>query len=113
MTWLEALSTFATAIGLRFLVPIAVTIGVVYILRNLDARWQAEAEKRFSPSAVAFDGPRCFDVKKCSPEQIAKCAAANQSQPCWQVFRNENNGLLKEKCLSCGYFADAPIPTTI
>jgi len=113
MAWLKALSIFVTAIGLRFLIPIAVTISVVYVLRKLDARWQEEAEAHLSPSLTAFDGPRCFDVKKCSAEQRENCSAANQSQPCWQVFRKENNGLLDEKCLSCGYFANMPIPTVI
>ena len=113
MAWLKAIANLVAVIGLRFLIPVAVTISIVYILRKLDARWQAEAEERFSHSAPVLEGPRCFDVKNCSPEQKAKCIAANQSQPCWQVFRNENNGLLKEKCISCQYFADMPIPVAI
>ncbi len=103
MKWLEAFTTIITTIGLRFVVPIVVTIGIIEILRTLDTRWQAEAKGLTLPT---FEGPRCFDVKKCTPEQMAKCAAAKKSEPCWQVFRETNNGLLKEECLECGYFSN-------
>ena len=110
MKWLEALPTILTTIGIRFIVPIVVTIGIIYFLRKLDAHWQAEAKELTLP---VFEGPRCFDVKRCTPEQMANCSAANQTEPCWQVFRQENNGLLKEECLSCGYFTNVIVPVGI
>ncbi len=113
MKWLEALTTIITTIGIRFIIPIVVTIGIIYILRKLDTRWQAEAEEHVIPITTMLEGPRCFDVKKCSPAQRAKCTAANQTEPCWQVFRQTNNGLLKDECLSCGYFLNVPIPIGI
>ena len=110
MKWLEGFATIVTAIGLRFVVPIVVTIGFIEILRTLDARWQMEAEGVVLP---ILEGPRCFEVKKCTEEQKAKCIAASKAEPCWQVFRETNNGLLKEECLECGYFSNVTSPVGI
>ena len=113
MKWLEALTSIATTIGIRFLIPIVMTIGIIYALRKLDARWQAEAEAQIIPATTVFTSSRCYDVKKCSPEQRANCSAADRSEPCWQVFRQTNGGLLKDECLSCGYFFNVPTPVRI
>lgn len=110
MKWLDALTTILATIGLRFIIPIVVTIGIIYILRKLDAQWQAEAEVAALP---VFEGPRCFEVKKCTEEQKANCIAASKAEPCWQVFRETNNGLLKEQCLGCSFFSNVVSPVGI
>ncbi|MBL6960892.1 MAG: hypothetical protein ISR59_07260 [Anaerolineales bacterium] len=113
MEWLEALAIILTTIGIRFLIPIILTIGIVYFLRQLDARWQAEAKELTLLPESAFEGPRCYEVNGCSPEQMEKCPVPTQSQPCWQVFRNAKNGRLQERCLSCKQFTQAPVPAGI
>ena len=100
-------SFFYILIGLllRLAVPIAATLLVVFFLRKLDKRWQAEAELQ----PVKIESPECWKVKGCSPEQIENCTAAKAQLPCWQVYRLPN-GYLHEECISCQVFIDAPVP---
>jgi hypothetical protein len=91
---------------LRLAVPIAGTILVIFILRKLDNRWQAEAE--FQP--IPVEKPECWKVKGCTPEQVKNCSASKSALPCWQVYRLPN-GYLNEECLSCPVFIEAPVPT--
>jgi hypothetical protein len=101
-------SFFYLIIGLllRLAIPIAATLFVVYILRRLDKRWQAEAETQ----PVGVEKSECWKVKGCPPEQAEDCAAAKSQLPCWQVKRLPN-GYLNEDCLSCPVFIEAPAPT--
>ena len=110
MEWLEASAIILTTIGIRFVIPIILTAGIVYFLRQLDAHWQAETKELTMLPGLIFEGPHCYEVNDCSPEQIAKCPVPSQSQPCWHVFRNAKNGHLKERCLSCTQFTKAPVP---
>lgn len=89
---------------LRLAVPIAATVLVVYFLRKLDKRWQAEAELQ----PVKIKKPECWKVNGCSPEQIKNCTAAKSQIPCWQVKR-QPNGYMNEDCLSCPVFIEAPV----
>jgi hypothetical protein len=99
---------FYVVIGLllRLAIPIAATLLVIYILRKLDKRWQAEAE--LQPPGV--EKTECWKIKGCSPEQVKNCTAASAPLPCWQVKR-QPNGYLNEDCLSCPVFIEAPVPT--
>lgn len=91
---------------LRLAIPIGGTILVIFILRKLDARWQAEGE--ILP--VSVERPECWKINGCTSEQIENCSASTSSLPCWQVFRLPN-GYLNEECLSCKVFIEAPVPT--
>lgn len=90
---------------LRLAIPIAGTAIIIYLLRKLDARWQAEAQL----SPVSAPKVECWKTKGCSPAQQKNCIAASSPLPCWQVFR-QPNGYLRKECISCGVFVDAPIP---
>ena len=90
---------------LRLAIPIAATLLVIYLLRRLDKRWQAEAQ--IEP--VQVEKPECWKIKGCPPEQVKNCTAAQASLPCWQAKRLPN-GYLKEDCLSCPVFIQAPVP---
>jgi hypothetical protein len=90
---------------LRLAIPIAATVLVVYILRRLDKRWQAEAEQ-----PIEIEKPECWKAKGCSPDQVQNCTAAKALIPCWQVKRLPN-GYLNDDCLSCPVFIEAPVPT--
>ena len=74
------------ALLLRLAIPIVATLFVVYILRKLDKRWQAEAEAQ----PVKLEKPECWKVKGCSSEQVKGCTAAKSSLPCWQAKRLSN-----------------------
>lgn len=91
---------------LRLAVPILGTVLLVFFLRKLDERWQAEAE--LHPQVI--DNPECWKVKGCTPQQTESCKAYQSNMPCWQAYRLPN-GYLKEECLSCQVFTQAPIPT--
>lgn len=91
---------------LRLAIPIAGTALLIFILRKLDARWQAEAELQ----PISGGKPECWKTKGCAPEQIENCPASTSPLPCWQVYR-QPNGYLNEECLSCAVFIEAPVPT--
>jgi hypothetical protein len=101
-------SLLAILLGLllRLAIPILGTLILIFLLRKLDAHWQAEAQ----PALETTEKIECWKVKGCSEEQRSRCAAASASLPCWQVYR-QPNGYLQEKCLSCEVFTQAPLPT--
>ncbi len=100
-----SLLAIITGLLLRLAIPIAGTVIVVYLLRKLDAHWQMEAQLPSTPVQKV----ECWKVKGCTPDQQKVCKAGSSPLPCWQVFR-QPNGYLREKCISCAVFIDAPIP---
>lgn len=111
MEWFSTLTSLIIGFVLRIGIPVAVTIVIIYILRRLDERWQAEA-KAESQAALALarvEGKRCWEVKGCPQENLAKCPTTNSQQPCWQTFRT-TDGHLRESCLGCEVFLKAPAP---
>jgi hypothetical protein len=103
---ITTLLTIATGLLVRLLIPILGTLLLIYILRQLDAHWQAEAERMPTPSEKV----ECWKIKGCPAEQYKNCVAAASPLPCWQTHR-QPNGYLQEKCISCEVFINAPIPT--
>lgn len=103
---MNALLAILAGFVVRLLLPITVTVLIVYLLSKLDERWQAEAERQASFPAVTVE---CWKIKNCPPEQYKECPAYSSHQPCWQVHRL-HNGYLREECLTCIVFRDAPIP---
>jgi hypothetical protein len=102
-------NSLAVLIGLslRLILPIAITVVIVYFLHRLDLRWQAEAMEQ--QAAIPPEKVECWKIKGCPPEQYINCAAYTSEQPCWQVHRLYN-GYLREECLTCNIFRNAPIP---
>jgi len=90
---------------MRLAIPIAGTVVLIYFLRKLDAHWQTEA--KLSP--LLAQKAECWKIKGCSPAQQKNCVAASSPLSCWQVFR-QPNGYLREECISCQVFIEAPIP---
>ena len=106
METMSALLALCAGLLVRLVLPIIVTLILVYFLRKLDARWQAEADLM----PVSIQKPECWKIKGCSPKQRKECIALSSSVPCWQVFRLPN-GYLAEECISCRVFLEAPAPT--
>lgn len=106
--------SFTFGILLRLAIPILLTVLLVYWLRRIDRRWQEQAKQDglSQVKVVMAKNIGCYQINNCSVESRSKCKAyANQDIPCWQNFR-DNNGALKEKCLVCKVFRQAPIPVT-
>ena len=109
MEWLDAVVAVGLGFLLRLGIPILITIILVRFLRRLDERWQVEAEVAATP--VKNIG--CWEIKECPHELRETCKAyLNPETPCWQVFRDPN-GDMKEGCLGCKVFRDAPIAVPI
>jgi hypothetical protein len=105
METISVIFAFITGLFMRLAIPIAGTLILIYLLRRLDAYWQAEAEQ----APVNLEKIECWKSKGCSEEQRKTCTAASSPLPCWQVHR-QSNGYLQEKCISCEVFRTAPIP---
>jgi hypothetical protein len=106
MDTLTSFSYLLIGLLLRLAIPITATVVVIYILRRLDKRWQAEAELQ----PIEAEKIQCWKAKGCSPEQVKNCKAAKSPLSCWQAKRLPN-GYLNEDCLSCPVFIEAPVPT--
>ncbi|HAJ35633.1 MAG TPA: hypothetical protein DCL15_08060 [Chloroflexi bacterium] len=103
--------------ALRLGVPIAVTAAVVWGLRRLDVRWQAEAEAQHTSRAVAaglvsahaaasplvIEHP-CWELNNCPPEKRQLCPACTLTDiPCWMA-RLRADGRLPGRCYGCALF---------
>lgn len=106
METITSLLAVLTGLLVRLALPILLTAVLIYFLRKLDARWQTEAH--FMEARI--QKPECWKVKGCPPEQRENCVGANSPLPCWQAYRLPN-GYLREECLSCKVFTEAPAPT--
>lgn len=105
---LNAVLAIGTGLILRIGLPVAVTALVIFFLSRLDNQWRSEARARLLVPVASSTKP-CWEIKKCSQEQIKSCPAAQQTaSPCWQFFRTEQ-GSLKEICLGCEVFRQAPV----
>jgi hypothetical protein len=98
--------TIILGLFLRIGIPTAVTALIFFLLRRLDKRWQKEA----AAIPVITSQRPCWEIKGCNEEKRQNCLAFSQTGiPCWQVFRTKN-GLLREDCLGCEVFRQAPVP---
>ncbi len=107
MDGLTSLLVFLAGLGLRLAIPLAITALAVYILHKLDEHWQAEAGQL--PAVTNMEKPRCWEVRKCTPEMMQNCPSPASPQPCWQV-RRQADGPLFVDCLTCEVFRQAPVP---
>jgi hypothetical protein len=94
-----------TGLLVRLAIPLLLTALLILLLRRLDARWQKEAQV---PELVV-PKPECWKIKGCRPENVKICLGAQSNLPCWQAFRLPN-GYLREECLTCKVFTEAPMP---
>ena len=109
MQWISSLLAILTGLILRLAIPIAITLLAIYFLRQVDIRWQKESEQAPRP---VVEKPHCWEIKNCPVEQRQKCPSPNSPDPCWQAHRL-SNGYLREECLTCRVFHQAPIPQPI
>jgi hypothetical protein len=99
---------------LRLGIPLAVTVGVGFLLRRLDRKWENEAQllsEQPGPadprSTAAPDETPCWLFRNCSQEQRRACAAyRNQNLPCW-LARLRVEGRLPSRCTACERYQPA------
>jgi hypothetical protein len=106
---METITSIAVVLAgllIRFAIPILLTALLIFLLRRLDIRWQAEARE----PVLEIQKPECWKVKGCAPEQRKECIGFKSKLPCWQAYR-QPNGYLREECLACEVFVKAPMPT--
>lgn len=106
---------------LRLGVPVAVTTAIVWWLRRLDARWEAEAEvasrrvlelKAAAPVAEAPARP-CWEVRNCPAGMRDNCPAYFQPDvPCW-LARRAADGHLPGACADCARFTPVAAPARV
>jgi hypothetical protein len=89
MDTITSLLALTAGLLIRLAIPIALTALLIFLLRKLDARWQAEAQL---PKPVLQD-IECWKIKNCSPEQRKYCVAYQATLPCWQAKRLPNGYL--------------------
>lgn len=103
---MDVVLTFLLGVLLRLGIPIAVSALVLFLLHRLDKRWQEQA----LALPVVPAGKPCWEIKGCSEEKKRNCPAVAQPKtPCWQLFRTRD-GVMKEACLGCAVFRQAPVP---
>lgn len=102
----NAILALILGLTVRLGLPLLVTLLVVIGLRQLDIRWQKEAE--LERDLLVRDEEPCWKEQGLSMEEI-KVRAAESGKPCWQIHRL-SNGYLREACLDCEVFINAPAP---
>jgi hypothetical protein len=106
---------------LRLGVPLLITMLIVWGLKSLDGRWQAEAEARQASAIVSagemqpavFKAPQaaqspCWKLRNCSEARRTGCVACKEpSLPCWMA-RLRADGRLPSACYGCALFRLRP-----
>ncbi len=96
-----------TGLLVRFIVPLLLMVGLVFLLRRMDARWQKEAINRQLLETSTAQS-RTWELSHCTIAGMANQPAIQSGQPCWLVYR-KSNGYLHEECLHCKVFCATPI----
>jgi hypothetical protein len=102
----NAILALLLGLTVRLGLPLLVTLLVVIGLRRLDGRWQKEAE--LERNLLVRDEEPCWKEQGLSMDEI-KVRVSESGKPCWQIHRL-SNGYLREACLDCEVFINAPAP---
>lgn len=103
---INSILVFVLGVIIRLGLPLLVTTLIVIVLRRLDMRWQKEAE--IERNLLVRDEEPCWKEQGLSMDEI-KARAAESGKPCWQIHRL-SNGYMREACLDCEVFINAPVP---
>ncbi len=92
---------------LRVGLPLLIVIGVGYLIRRwlepaaVQEQFEGMVRSAQEQRAMVQTGKHCWDVKNCSAEAKAQCAAAQQPDiPCW-LARQIAGQSLPSGCASC------------
>lgn len=123
MNEFQATAVLVALFALRCVLPIALTIGVGYLMNRLVDRWEREESGQKAPGAeparpakpaipVVAVKPSlpCWVFNNCAEDARAGCAAyKNQAIPCW-LARTQSDGALPAKCPSCAIYQARLVP---
>lgn len=112
MNALEVFGAILLGLVVRFGLPVAATIALIWLFRRLDEKWRQEAEQSLTEiqARIANQSMPCWEFNQCPESQREKCPSYQQrNKPCWQVYRRKD-GTLEPRCLGCEFFRKAPIP---
>ena len=109
---MEAILIVVGMFVLRLGVPLAITLGIGYGLRRLDAKWETEAQANRDRAAVPakvkalrMSEQPCWEVKGCDENRRTDCPACRLLDiPCW-VARLRATGWLPIECHNCELFS--------
>jgi hypothetical protein len=121
MNEIEGTAAMVALFTLRCIAPLAITLGMGYLMNRLVDRWQAEelAKKTQDPQPVPEIEPSlgtqralpsvklpCWISKNCSEEMQENCVARKQpGLPCWLV-RLRYEGVLPKDCPDCPIYEE-------
>lgn len=93
--------------ALRCIVPLAITIGLGYLMNRLVDRWEAEDARKLAaaptpkPATQSILSIPCWVTNSCPEKAREKCPAyRNPSLPCWEA-RRKADGTLMAQCADC------------
>ena len=110
LEWIDVFMAVATGLMLRLGIPAIFTGMLIWWLRRLDIRWQAEAEQAHQILLSEVAQTPCWEIRRCSEERRAACPAYQHNElPCWQIMRRAT-GRMPPACLDCHVFRNAPVP---
>lgn len=120
MSEFNAALVMVALFALRCIVPLALTLGLGYVMNRLVDRWDAEDAKRAvaipatpqpqagapQPASAWLSLP-CWVTNTCPEKKRADCAAFhNAGLPCWEA-RRQMEGDLPASCPDCPRYQGA------
>lgn len=115
----EGTAVLVGLFALRCIAPLAITLGIGYLMNRLVDRWQAEDEAQEEAGTIPLPAPEpvrgislpsvtipCWILKNCSEAEQEKCVARKQpGLPCWLV-RLRYEGILPKDCPDCPIYEE-------
>lgn len=115
----EGTAVLVGLFALRCIAPLAITLGIGYLMNRLVDRWQAEDEAQEEAGTIPLPAPEpvrgislpsvtipCWILKNCSEAEQEKCVAKKQpGLPCWLV-RLRYEGILPRDCPDCPIYEE-------
>lgn len=93
--------------ALRCIVPLAITIGLGFLMNRLVDHWEAEDARKQAPAAAPAPATQsilsipCWVTNSCPEKVREKCPAYHHPNvPCWEA-RRKADGSLMARCADC------------
>ena len=104
------LLVFLLGLGIRIGIPLALTLGLGYLVRRWlqlpspEAVGNEKSRRVVNWARARNDVLHCWDIRKCPVEIRNACPAYVQPElPCWQAVL-EAEGRLRPGCLTCNLY---------
>ncbi|MCA9872894.1 MAG: hypothetical protein KC441_04550 [Anaerolineales bacterium] len=129
MNEMEGTGVIIVLFALRCILPLALTIGIGYLMNRMVDKWEREAaaqqaDEKPAPETGPVPAPApvitavakekrpsialpCWVTRNCDPARRAACPACQQrDKPCW-VARLAAEGVLPATCPTCPVYQQA------